>query len=425
MFTTQLGFIEQRSVGASETRRALVGEGAPHLCGRESGQSGVTTMLVVKRLVGFQLAIDLKCAMNVNTRCINRSITEREAPEMSVFRGSNGRSSSRTTARRFAFAASVVALVCGMSSPKWCLAESSPAVLVADTGNFRLDLIPPSDLKKANSGSATVFLEGLASPVGVAVDSSNNVWISVLGNMTAPPALLKYTQSQLANLATNPNPVAQTVLSGSIFNQPGGLAFDSHWTLWTADQGRLLGFNSTLLAAGSNFNVSPSFTITSKISLSLPKWPVFDKQDNMWLSDVGNSQVFEFGASDLGTSGDKTPAAILSNNGGSLDGPGQLTFDKKGRLWVPNTGNSWISVFGPEQLVTGDPLPDFSIQSSLIDSPVGGVILPNGNYFGGLGNGNVIKVSSKLMKKRAPKVTVVINGLLNDPSEMGATLFPH
>ena len=334
---------------------------------------------------------------------------------MKEFSASKSSRRSLSSGLIFLLATAMVAVACGVSSPAWC---GNSFLTVADTGNDRIVFTD-------ERGKVIASLTDLPSPVGVAPDSSNNLWVSVLGNLTFPAGLLEYSQTQLANLGKNPNPTPQAVLFGSIFVEPGGLAFNTQGTLWAADQsGSIFGFNSSLLSAGSKTNVTPSITITSSSFFNQPKFPVFDKNDNLWISDAHNfGKLYEFQASDLFSSGDKVPAVVLSDNGGSLNAPGQLNFDNKGNLWVPNSGDTSISIFGPGQLVTGAPIPNVTIESSIIDEPEGAVF-SSGKFYTAVLKDDVVAVFGRTSKKKTPKVKVVISGLLNDPSQMGTSTFP-
>src|SRR5580704_19776290 len=120
-------------------------------------------------------------------------------------------------------------------------------------------------------------------------------------------------------------------------------------------------FTHEQLSAGGS--PSPAVRISSG-ALSDPEFGVFDKSDNLWLSDQGNSEIQEFKSSQLVSSSEQTPAVILSANGESLDFHAQLVFDHKGNLWVANMANSTVVMLAKKQLkASGMPVPKITVTS--------------------------------------------------------------
>jgi sugar lactone lactonase YvrE len=326
------------------------------------------------------------------------------------------RISDRTPAHSAAFsmrsfaAIAVLVLACGAPSPAWCKSQS---LWVADSGNNRIVELVPNDLK--SSGSPTpAMLDSLNSVQGMAFDKSKNLWVEAFDNF-----VVEFTAAQLKNLDKVPNPTpAQEFGSGA--EAARGCIFDRKGNLWIIDaQDAVHEFTQAQLKAGDPNG--PAINITSNASLDGPEFGVFDKSDNLWLSSEDNSQVEEFTASQLGSSGDKTPAVVLSANSGSLDSPGQLAFDHKGNLWVANAGNATVVMFAKKQLKTsGMPVPAVTLSSPAFDEPWGLAFDGGGNLWASnFIGGQISKFSSKQLRKSgSPTPPIAITGVLTDSHQM-------
>ena len=78
----------------------------------------------------------------------------------------------------------------------------------------------------------------------------------------------------------------------------------------------------------------------------------------------------EIVASDLATSGEPTPAVVLTPSAQSLDGPVGVAVDVSGDLWVANIVNGTLDEFTPAQLTaSGNPTPVEAITG--LDDPQG------------------------------------------------------
>lgn len=316
----------------------------------------------------------------------------------------------RTRARTSITAIAILAAACGASSPAWC--KSMASLWIADTGNSRVVELVPNDLK--SSGTPTpLLLESVNSVEGLAFDKSKNLWVEAFDNF-----VLEFTAAQLKNLDTIPDPTPAKEF-GSGASAGRGCIFDHKENLWIIDaQGAVLEFTQAELNAGDN--PIPAVDITST-SLDGPEFAVFDKAGNLWLSSENNSQIEEFAASQLGSSGAKTPTVILSDNGGSLDSPGQLAFDNGGNLWVANLGNDTVVKFGKRQLKTsGMPAPEVTLSSSAFDQPWGLAFDSGKNlWVANFSGGQISKFSSKQLRKSgSPTPSVDITGVLDGSQQM-------
>ncbi len=307
-------------------------------------------------------------------------------------------------------AIAILAAACGASSPAWC--KSAESLWVADTDNNRIVELVPNDLKSSGT-PAPLELEPLNSVNGLAFDKSGNLWVEAFDNF-----VLEFTPAQLKNLGTTPNPTAVNEF-GSGADAARGCIFDHNGNLWIIDaQGAVDEFTHEQLSAGGS--PSPMVRVTSN-ALNDPEFGVFDKSDDLWLSNLGNSEIAEFKASQLVSSSEQTPAVILSNNGESLDFPGQLAFDHKGNLWVANLANSTVVMFAKKQLkASGMPVPKITLNSKAFDEPQGLAFDGKGNLWtSNFIGGEISKLSAKQLRKNgSPTPPIAITGVLTNSHQM-------
>ena len=143
---------------------------------------------------------------------------------------------------------------------------------------------------------------------------------------------------------------------------PVGMAFDSSGNLWVVDfsNHRILqfkppfatGMNASLVIGQANFTSSVAATTNS--GLTGPEFIAFDGSGNLWVTDTFNNRVLEFkplfadgmtaslviGQTDFVSHGAATTAS-------GLDFPTGAAFDRNGNLWIADTDNSRVLQFKP------------------------------------------------------------------------------
>jgi serine/threonine-protein kinase len=140
-----------------------------------------------------------------------------------------------------------------------------------------------------NATWTEVPFPGLNNPVGVAVDSTGNLYVTDnprgpnYGEKVGDPQLGSHqVVKQTADLTT------QTVLPFTGLHNPGGVAVDSTGNLYVTDNG-----NSRVLklAAGSTTQTVLPFT-----GLHWPHGVAVDTAGNLYVTDTGNNRVLKLGA---------------------------------------------------------------------------------------------------------------------------------
>jgi uncharacterized protein (TIGR03437 family) len=288
-------------------------------------------------------------------------------------------------------------------------ASANPPILyVADFGNNRVlawknvsaftkgdfaDLVIGQRdlLSTAPQGPAGDLSTGLSSPVGLAVDSKDNLYVVDAGNnrILRYPAPFAQTGDLLkvdlvigqADLSSNsPNtgltgPTASTLAlkSGSgVFR--AGLAFDAEGNLWVSDPGnnRVLRYPVARLAAGaanqapanqpsadlvlgqndfSSSSLASNVTRSAKNYLSQPAGLAFDPQGRLFVADSVNRVVvytppFFIGQSIARIMGVVTTANAPAVSASTLDSA-QSVFFVGSNPYVVDTGNARILGYAP------------------------------------------------------------------------------
>ena len=186
------------------------------------------------------------------------------------------------------------------------------------------------------------------------------------------------------------------------------------------DDDRIEELSASQLSAGSNPDITFP-TVINATDFAFPAFITFDEAGNAWVASQGISKIVELSASQLTSSGiGKSPAVVLSDDGSgtSLDLPGEIVFDKKGNLWVPNFASDTVVEYAKDQLTsTGDPAPTVKLSSAIFDEPFGAAFDQKGNLvIMNYADGTIVKLAAKQLKKSGspvPKIKVTGTGTVN------------
>lgn len=313
----------------------------------------------------------------------------------------------------------LLGIICAAASPAW--SGAAAGLWIAGQGFNEIDEVLPNQRK--HSGTVTpIILNGssIDEPCGVCFDKSKNLWVTGFGG-----TVLEFTPAQLRKLRTTPNPTPVVTITSSSFKDTVGCTFDKNWNLWVVD-GNARGVHEVSKAqlnAGSA-DITPAITVTSVATLLFPNFATFDKSGNLWITEKFNDKIVKFTPNQLTSSGDKSPAIVLSDNGsGSLDEPGQPAFDGKGNLWVPNFGNSTVVMFKNSDLgASGSPTPGVTLSnasvmsSQSLDGPWGLAFQGKGGlWISNFYSGNISKfIPSQIKVSGSPVPKVFIQGIASE-----------
>jgi sugar lactone lactonase YvrE len=234
---------------------------------------------------------------------------------------------------------------------KYALGHQYGAMWVASVFGTQLDGFAGPQLHAAGSPAPTdsVGITGGAS--AMALDANGNLWTVGSNNHQ----IRMYTPAQRGTLGDT---ASATVIVDDSLDEPLSMAFDKQGNLWVSDLGRLKAYTPAHLAAGGT--QSPDIEI---ISTALTEDPglAFDSTGNLWVSSYDNSTLVKYDAAQLAASDTVAPVDTLHSIT-ALDGPGGMQFDAHGNLWVANHSTNTILMFAPSQLTaSGSPTPQVII----------------------------------------------------------------
>jgi hypothetical protein len=152
-------------------------------------------------------------------------------------------------------------------------------------------------------------------PVGVAffgeslwVTSSTNTVVEYTTPQLKPGQLLPPPAITLSSLAATPT-----------LNQPMGIAFDSSDNMWISNKGGNTIVKFTPAQYAQNGSPDPDVTLGGDTTtLSKPSGLAFDNAGNLWVWNGGNRTLVKFLANDLAKSGNPNPNVILNLPGTAI-----------------------------------------------------------------------------------------------------------
>ena len=240
--------------------------------------------------------------------------------------------------------------------PLGIAADSSGNVYLADTGNHIIRKISSAGVVTTLAGSAGIIgitdgngaLARFSGPNGVAVDSTGNVYVADTNSST----IRKITAAGVVTtLAGSPGSVGLTNGTGTAarFSVPFDVAVDSAGNVYVSDHGNHAirkitpdGVVTTLAGSGSAGNSDGSGTAAS---FKFPTGVAVDSAGNVFVADTDNQVIRQI-----------TPAGAVTTvagkgSAGSTDGlgaaaaffdPKDVAVDSSGNLFVADRGNHAI-----------------------------------------------------------------------------------
>jgi sugar lactone lactonase YvrE len=172
----------------------------------------------------------------------------------------------------------------------------------------------------------------------IAIDSSNNIWVS------DGPYVEEFNSSGtfISQIGTN------GYANGNL-RAPWGFAFDTTGNIWIADTGnnRVQEFNSSgvfQMGIGAGYN-GVSGTIGSNGAgngqFNSPNSIAIDSGGNLWVADNGNNRVQKFNSSGVYQS----QFGSAGSGNGQFYSPNSIIIDSGGNFWVTDSGNYRVQKF--------------------------------------------------------------------------------
>jgi hypothetical protein len=334
------------------------------------------------------------------------------------------------------------------NGPVGVATDSTGNVYVADMGNRTIRKITPTGMvstlagaKEINgsadgTGTATSF----SRPLGVATDSTGNVYVTdsgtvthSLGTYSGSETIRKITPSGVVStLAGTPWTSGSTDGTGAAahFRSPSGVATDSAGNVYVADSGNNTIRKITPTGVVSTLAGTPGVTGSADgtgaaASFTGPSGVTTDSAGNVYVADIGNSTIRKI-----------TPAGVVSTLAGtpgvygSADGtgatasfyyPSGLASDSAGNIYVADAGNNTIRKIAPSGVVStlaGSPGALVILGSSDGIGATASFNYPSGVASDSAGNVYVADEGNNTIRKITP--TGVVSTLAGTPGAIGS-----
>lgn len=245
------------------------------------------------------------------------------------------------------------------------LAFGSNNMLYVANGGGSITVYPASASGNI-APSATITSASLTSPQMIALDTQNTIFVTQNSASGGADSVESFSAA-----ANGPSTPVQLIAGGATgLSLPVGVALDSANNIWVANNGN----NSvTEYAAGSSGAAAPIATIAgATTNLGNPTGIAIDAKDNVYVANANNSiTIFK-----KGSNGNVAPTSTITGNGTLLNTPMELSLDALGTIYIANNGatgpgsNSVLTFLGS---ASGNALPsqDINGPSTQLAQPFG------------------------------------------------------
>jgi prepilin-type N-terminal cleavage/methylation domain-containing protein len=245
-----------------------------------------------------------------------------------------------------------------LAQPIGIAIDSSGNLWVGDDNNGRIEEFDGNGNYLSKFGSGGTGNGQFKLLHGIAIDSRGNFWLADYDNNRVEE--LNSKGSWLQTIPTGcPDAAMPACASGTgngQFNSPSGIAVDSSGNIWVGDWGnnRVQKFDiggNFLMGIGAGYNgvagaIGSSGTASGQFNGT--NGIAIDSSGNVWVADSGNNRVQEFNSSgtyirQLGCAG--TAKCTWNVGATGLPSPQDITFDPYGNVWVTSWGGNRVEEF--------------------------------------------------------------------------------
>ena len=258
------------------------------------------------------------------------------------------------------------ALAATFRNPNMTVADNTSSIYIADTSNnvirkyqlSTISLYAGTGIAGSTGDGGVATSAKLAEPYGVAINSSNDLYITDTSNCviravnSVSGIITKYAGSYTKGFSGD-----GSLATSATLNYPRGLAFDPQNNLYICDTGNkrirridvTTGIISTIAGNGVE-GFSGTSTSAFLAALSSPTGITTDLNGNLYIADTNNNCIrfVNVQTGNIATVAGQPPrGGYLGNNtfatSALLSSPSQLAFDKaSGFIYIADDGNSRI-----------------------------------------------------------------------------------
>ncbi|MGD0671357.1 MAG: choice-of-anchor D domain-containing protein [Candidatus Binatus sp.] len=274
-----------------------------------------------------------------------------------------------------------------LATPKGIALDSSDDIYVGNYGPWTVTIY-----SAGSSGDAAPIatISGnntdLANPEGVALDSGGNIYAAdgdTANSVTIYPPLGSsgWAAGSPTTYSVAPKAAISTVLTTGLIN-PQGIALDSSGKIYVADKDAPGVF---VYPAGSNGNAAPIATISGgSTGLNTPQGIALDSSADIYVADEGDggcdgtASVLVYSA---GSTGDAVPMATISGEATGLCGPAGIALDFTGNIYVVDERAASVFVYSAGSSGDTPPIATISGGSTGLRCPVGITLDSSSNIY--------------------------------------------
>jgi len=240
--------------------------------------------------------------------------------------------------------------------------DDSGNIYFSDNGNNVIRKVDLKDNIYTIAGNNTLGYSGdsglatkaeLNYPVGIGTDIWGNIYIADQGNNVIRRVNKAGYITTIAGNGSQTYSGDGSAATRASLNAPSGVIADNKGNIYVADQGNYVirkinipGIITTI-AGNNKLGYSGDGGLATAATLSLPRSICLDSVGNLYIADYGNNVVRKVNTAGIISTVAGNGTSGFSGDGGlavsaELNGPGDVTIDKGGNLYIADVNNHVI-----------------------------------------------------------------------------------
>ena len=250
----------------------------------------------------------------------------------------------------------------GLEFPQGVAVDASGSLFIADTSDNRVRKVGANGIISTVAGNGTNGYSGdggaatnaeLATPLGLAVDASGNLFIADYGNARIRRVGTNGIISTVAGNGIRASSGDGHAATNAALYDPQGVAVDASGNLFIADPNsdrvRKVDTNGIIAAVAGNgsYGDGGDGGPATSARLSFPNGVAVDASGNLFIADPVNALIRQVGSNGIITTAVGNGRTGYSGDGGpsthaELNGPEAVAVDASGNLFIADAGNARI-----------------------------------------------------------------------------------